>query len=163
MSIAKPCPLEYSRPASLSPCSCLRKAGANLLPRQRVGGKAPTQRWPALILRYVMFSKGLRLNEILVVFPVCLFVFAFGGTSPVSRPACSQGVASDSSPDRLEMCGRKIRLKCAGCNQGEKGRGAALATKAGVSRWHLSWLTNLNGAWPTSPLGEARGGWNLCC
>lgn len=89
---------------------------------------------------------------------VCLFVFAFGGTSPVSRPACSQGVASDSSPDRLEMCGRKIRLKCAGCNQGEKGRGAALATKAGVSRWHLSWLTNLNGAWPTSPLGEAGGG-----
>lgn len=110
-----------------------------------------------------MLSKGLCLNEILVALP-CLFVclFCLWGT-PVLRPACSQGVASDSSPDRLEMCGGKIRLKCAGCNQGEKGRGAALAAETGVSGWHLSWLTNLNGAWPTSPQGEAWGRWSYCC
>lgn len=54
-------------------------------------------------------------------FPACLF-FAFG-ECPHFQDQHEAGVAAYSSPDRHEKCGRKIRVKCAGCNQGEKRAG----------------------------------------
>lgn len=67
---------------------------------------------------YVMF-KGfvLRLDSCcFVIFSPCLF-WSFGNV-PSFKTSIRQGSSrSDSSTDRRGTCGRKIRLKCAGCNR----------------------------------------------
>lgn len=104
------------------------------------------------ILGHILCSKDLCLGWILIVlwsfFP-CLF-WSFGNVLRFKTSIRQGSSCSDSSTDRRGTCGRKIRLKCAGCNQcggwvtrrgkwcsfHDEVRGDAVV----VRRWRPSWL-----------------------
>lgn len=150
------------------PCSLLYRARtpASLLDGHTEASAQVHRRCQVFILVHVLCSKDLYWGWILgVLWSFPLVCFGLLGMFLSFKTSIRQGSSrSDSSTDQRGTCGRKIRLKCAGCNRcggWVKRRGKWCSSyeevrgDAVVRRWNPCWLRVLKGAQPL-PQGEAR-------
>lgn len=91
------------------------------------GGRAPAKVHrgsPLFTLVCILCSKDLCLVWLPIVswsFTLTCLFWSFEGNVPSFQTSIGQGSScTDSSTDGHGTCGRKIRLKCAGCNQCER-------------------------------------------